>query len=79
MKNPKKMILHCPLKKDQGAFVRSECPAIDNVRNIRKRLNALERTGAAKPEQLDSLRTSLRKAKTDETKGKFCASCVHKN
>jgi hypothetical protein len=79
MKNPKKIILHCPLKKEKGAFVRSECPAIDNVRNIRKRLNTLERTGKAQAEKIENLKTSLRKAKTEETKEKFCAACIHRN
>jgi len=77
-KNPKKIITHCPLKKEKGGFVKSECPAIGNVRNIRKQLRTEERTGDASEESLDKLRDALKKAKTDDVKEKFCKTCVHK-
>jgi len=78
-KNPKKVMDHCPLKKEKGEFVKSECPAIDNVRNIRKELNNLEKTGQVKEEQIDRLRTKLREAKTEDSRQKFCKTCFHKN
>ncbi len=78
-KNPKKVMDHCPLKKEKGEYVKSECPAIDNVRNIRKELNSKEKTGKVKEEQLDKLRVKLCEAKTDDAKGKFCKACFHKN
>ncbi|MDQ7824445.1 MAG: hypothetical protein RDV48_16710 [Candidatus Eremiobacteraeota bacterium] len=78
-KNPKKVITTCPLKKEKGAFVKSECPAIKNVRNLRRKLNTLERTGKAEANELEKLRKSLRDAKTDEAKDKFCSNCFHKN
>ena len=45
-KNPKKIINNCQLKKDGIVIVRSECPAIKNVRSIRNRLNSLVREQA---------------------------------
>jgi|GEM_PF-2016947 hypothetical protein len=77
-KNPKKIITHCPLKKEKGSFVKSECPAIGNVRNIRKQLNTEERTGTASEESLGKLRAALKKAKTEDTKEGFCKTCVHR-
>lgn len=77
-KNPKKVITHCPVQKEKGGIVKSECPAIGNVRSIRKRLNNLEKTGDANLETLDNLRDRLKEAKTEDVKEKFCSSCHHK-
>ena len=54
-KNPKKIINNCQLKKDGIVIVRSECPAIKNVRSIRNRLNSLVREQAP-VEQIEKMR-----------------------
>lgn len=77
-KNPKKTVIHCPLKKEKGAVVKSECPAISHVRNIRKKLNALQNTGKGDEQELAKLRDGLKKAKTEEQREKSCENCHHK-
>ncbi len=77
-KNPKKIITNCPARKEKGAIVKTECPSIQNVREVRKKLNALQRTGKAKEEELEKLREGLKKAKTEDVKDKFCENCHHK-
>ena len=77
-KNPKKVIRHCPARKEKGDIVKTECPAIQNVRNVRKRLNALQRE-AQPVEEVDKLRSGLKKAKTEDVKEKFCGSCIHRS
>ena len=77
-KNPKKVVTSCPLKKEKGLFVKSECPAIKNVRSVRNRLNAMIRAGESQ-EMIDKFRTALKKAKTEEAKKNQCDHCYHKD
>ncbi|MCQ2735782.1 MAG: hypothetical protein MJ234_01005 [bacterium] len=70
-KNPKKVITSCQFK-----VVRSECPAIKNVRSVRNRLNKLV-LEQADPELIEKMRTALKNAKTGEAKKNQCAHCHH--
>lgn len=75
-KNPKKIVNSCQLKKDGIVIVRSECPAIKNVRSIRNRLNALVREDAP-IETIEKMRKALKNAKTKEARENQCKHCHH--
>ncbi len=77
-KNPKKVVTSCPLKKEKGLFVKSECPAIKNVRSVRNRLNSLVRDGESQ-ELIEKFRIALKNAKTGEAKRNQCKHCYHKD
>ncbi len=70
-RNPKKIVKSCEYK-----VVRSECPAIKNVRSVRNRLNTLVSEQAA-PELIEKMRKALKNAKTHEAKKNQCAHCHH--
>lgn len=75
-KNPKKIISSCQLKKDGYTVVRSECPAIKSVRNIRKKLNKLVKE-QADGERIETMRRALKNAKTSEARQNQCKHCYH--
>ena len=77
-KNPKKIVTSCPLKKEKGPFVKSECPAVKNVRSVRNRLNSLIRNGESE-EQIEKFRVALKNAKTEDAKKNQCQHCYHKD
>ncbi len=77
-KNPKKIVTSCPLKKEKGPFVKSECPAVKNVRSVRNRLNSMVREGEA-PELIEKFRDALKRAKTEDAKKNQCDHCYHKD
>lgn len=74
-KNLKKVV-NCPLGKEK--YVRSECPAVKNVRSIRTRLNIMIREGAEQ-EMVERFRTALKNAKTGDAKKNQCNHCYHKD
>ena len=72
-KNLKKVI-NCPLGKEK--YVRSECPAVKNVRSIRTRLNTMIKEEADQ-ETIEKFRTALKNAKTGDAKKNQCKHCYH--
>lgn len=74
-KNPKKVMKSCQLRKSI-TLVRSECPAIKNVRSIRNRLNTLQREQAP-AEAIENMRQALKRAKTADAKKNQCKHCHH--
>lgn len=79
-KNPKKIVKGCNLRSSMNVdIVRSECPAIQNVRSIRKRLNEMNRAMDIPQEKVDVLRTALKNAKMQsKVNGPHCETCYHK-